>query len=63
LAGTTARTSVRDALEKTGPYQGLVRRYKQPFTAQRHEALDENSVLMCRYAPDGALEPIKLAKH
>jgi len=62
LAGTTARPSVRDALEKTGPYQGLLRHYKQPFTAQRHEALDERAVLMCRYAPDGALEPIKLAK-
>jgi branched-chain amino acid transport system substrate-binding protein len=53
---------VRDALEKTGPYPGLVRRYAQPFTPQRHEALDEKTVRMCRYAPDGALDPIKVAK-
>jgi len=59
LAGRTERTAVRDALEKLGPYQGLLRRYAQPFTAQRHEALDEKTVVMCRYAPDGALVPIK----
>jgi len=62
LAGTTARPAVRDALERVGPYQGLLRQYRQPFTAQRHEALDEKMVLMCRYALDGALEPIRLAQ-
>ncbi len=58
-AGSTQRPAVRDALEKLGPYQGLLRRYPQPFTAKRHEALDEKTVLMCRYAPDGALVPIQ----
>jgi branched-chain amino acid transport system substrate-binding protein len=62
LAGTTARPAVRDALEQVGPYQGLVRQYRKVFTAQSHEALDEKMVLMCRYAPDGALEPIRLAQ-
>jgi branched-chain amino acid transport system substrate-binding protein len=60
-AGTTARPTVRDALEGVGPHQGLLRHYAQPFTAQRHEALDEKTVIMCRYAEDGALEPIKRA--
>jgi branched-chain amino acid transport system substrate-binding protein len=59
LAGTTARPKVRDALERTGPYQGLLRRYAPPFTAQRHEALDEKTIVMCRYANDGALEPVR----
>jgi branched-chain amino acid transport system substrate-binding protein len=59
LAGTTSRPAVRDALEATGPYQGLLRRYARPFTPKRHEALDEKTVLMCRYAEDGALEPIE----
>jgi branched-chain amino acid transport system substrate-binding protein len=58
-AGTTARTAVRDALESTGPYQGLMRKFERPFTPTRHEALDEKTVLMCRYAADGALEPIR----
>lgn len=62
LAGTTARPAVRDALERVGPYQGLVRRYGRPFTPQSHEALDEKMVVMCQYAPDGALEPIRLAQ-
>jgi branched-chain amino acid transport system substrate-binding protein len=61
LAGTTSRSAVRDALERTGPYAGLVRRYAAPFTAQRHEALDPSSVILCRYAADGALEPIRRA--
>ena len=60
IAGSTARPAVRDALEKTGPYAGLVRRYAAPFTPQRHEALAEENVIMCRYAADGALEPIAL---
>jgi len=59
LAGNTTRTAVRDALENLGPYQGLLRRYTKPFTAQRHEALDEKTVVMCRYAPDGAMVPIQ----
>lgn len=59
LAGTTARPAVRDALERTGPYEGLLRRYAQPFTPQRHEALDESVVMMCRYARDGALDPVR----
>ncbi|MDH4289586.1 MAG: ABC transporter substrate-binding protein [Aquincola sp.] len=61
LAGTTARPTVRDALERTGAFQGLVRRYAPAFTAARHEALDEGNVIMCRYAADGALEPIRRA--
>jgi branched-chain amino acid transport system substrate-binding protein len=59
LAGTTARPAVRDALERTGAYRGLLRRYANPFTATRHEALDESAVIMCRYGEDGALEPIR----
>jgi branched-chain amino acid transport system substrate-binding protein len=57
-AGSTSRTAVRDALENLGPYQGLLRRYPKPFTAQRHEALDEKTVMMSRYERDGALVPI-----
>lgn len=61
-AGSTKRTAVRDALETLGPYQGLLRAYSKPFTAQRHEALDEKTVMMCRYERDGALVPIRQAR-
>jgi branched-chain amino acid transport system substrate-binding protein len=62
LAGSTDRRAVRDALERVGSYRGLVRRYAPPFTAQRHEALDEHEVFMARYATDGALEPVRLPR-
>jgi branched-chain amino acid transport system substrate-binding protein len=59
-AGTTERKAVRNAMEKLGSYDGLVRKYEQPFTGKRHEALDIKNVFMARYASsDGALEKIQ----
>jgi branched-chain amino acid transport system substrate-binding protein len=55
---STDRTAVRNAMEKLGAHQGLVRHMDQPFTAKRHDALSINEVFMSRYADDGALEPI-----
>jgi branched-chain amino acid transport system substrate-binding protein len=56
-AGSTDRKAIRTALEKLGPYDGLVRKYPQPFTMTRHEALDLKNVFMARYAKsDGSLE-------
>ncbi|EKE17602.1 MAG: ABC-type branched-chain amino acid transport system, periplasmic component, partial [uncultured bacterium] len=56
-AGSTDRPAIRNALEKLGSHQGAVRRYAQPFTADRHEALDPKDVFMAYYAKtDGALE-------
>jgi branched-chain amino acid transport system substrate-binding protein len=54
-AGTTDRKAVRDALEKLGPYDGLVRRYAPPFTPTRHDALGPEQVFMAEYAEDGAI--------
>lgn len=58
LAGTTDRAAVRDALERLGPYQGLVRSYDRPFTPDRHDALDAGDVFMARYRSDGAIVPV-----
>jgi branched-chain amino acid transport system substrate-binding protein len=58
LAGTAERPAVRDALEKLGNYQGLVRRYNPPFTRERHEALGPEQLLMARFRPDGVLVPV-----
>lgn len=61
-AGTTERKAVRDALERLGPYDGLVRNYSQPFSPTRHEALESASVFMAVYAPaDGALQRAAVA--
>ena len=56
-ARSTSRLALRDALEQLPPHQGLVRRYAPAFTAQRHEALDSQQLMMARYRPDGVLVP------
>ena len=60
-AGSTDRKAVRNALEKLGSYDGLVRKYNHPFSKTRHEALDSSNVFMARYsAKDGALEKVSV---
>lgn len=54
-AGSTERAAVRTALEQVRDYDGLIKRYPQPFTPARHEALSLEDVFMARYAPDGAI--------
>lgn len=58
-AGSTDRKAVRDALEKLGPWRGLVRNYAPAFTPSRHEALDDGDLLMARYRADGVLVPTR----
>ena len=57
-AGSTDRGKIRDALEKLGPYAGLVRRYDKPFTPDRHDALSADQVFMARFDAHGALIPV-----
>lgn len=57
LAGSIERPLIRDALEQVRNYKGLIKHYAQPFTAQRHEALDARDLLMARYRDDGVLVP------
>jgi branched-chain amino acid transport system substrate-binding protein len=59
LAGSTDRAAVRDALERLGPYEGLIKTYPHPFTADRHEALSADDVFLARYARDGTLVRIR----
>lgn len=59
LAGSTDRAAVRAALERLGPYEGLIKSYPQPFTADRHEALSADDVFLARYARDGTLVRIR----
>ncbi|MGQ3053520.1 MAG: ABC transporter substrate-binding protein [Roseateles sp.] len=62
LAGSTERARVRDALEKVPAHDGLVRDYRPPFTATRHEALTSAELLMARYREDGVLVPESAAR-
>lgn len=60
IAGSTDREAVRSALERSRPYAGLIKHYRQPFSPARHEALELSDVFMARYARrDGALERIR----
>ncbi len=58
LAKSTDRARIRDALERLGPYDGLVRRYSRPFTPTRHDALGPEQIFMARYTADDRLIPI-----
>jgi branched-chain amino acid transport system substrate-binding protein len=57
IAGSTDRAAVRNALERVSEHRGLVKHYKPPFTASRHEALGEADLFMATYRDDGALIP------
>ncbi|HEY7677790.1 MAG TPA: ABC transporter substrate-binding protein [Candidatus Methylomirabilis sp.] len=45
-AGSTEGPKVRDALESLGEYRGLIKTYKRPFTAEEHDALNENDYVL-----------------
>ncbi|MGR9012480.1 MAG: ABC transporter substrate-binding protein [Gammaproteobacteria bacterium] len=60
LAGTIDRAKIRDALEQVKDYAGLIKNYKQPFTAERHDALVLEDVFMAKYVADGAIEALPM---
>ncbi|MGE5506816.1 MAG: ABC transporter substrate-binding protein [Actinomycetota bacterium] len=59
LAGTDDRSAVRDALERVENYDGLIRFFKHPFTADNHEGLSAHDLFMARFRKDGAIVPIE----
>lgn len=56
-SGSTDRQKIRDNLEKITSYQGLVKKYSPPFSANQHEALSSKELLMVRFRSDGVLVP------
>ncbi len=62
LAGVPDRVKIRDALEQVKNYAGLIKTYRKPFTAERHDALSLEDVFLAKYAADGAIEPVATAK-
>lgn len=57
-AGTTDRRAVRDAMEKIPHYEGVVRTYAPPFTAERHDALTIQDFHMARYDDNGVIRRV-----
>lgn len=58
-AGVVDRAAVRDAFERLGFYQGLVKNYRQPFSKDNHEALDSQQLFMGRFDEHGHLVRIQ----
>jgi len=48
-AGTTDGDAIRQAMENLGSYDGLIKTYKQPFTADRHDALGADDYVIVHY--------------
>lgn len=48
-AGSTDGDAIRQAMENLGTYEGLIKTYKQPFTADNHDALGPDDYVMVRY--------------
>ena len=58
-ANTTNRQSVRNALENLTAYNGLVRDYSPPFSAEKHDALDASDFRLSTYDKKGVIVPLK----
>jgi len=58
-AGTTDGDKVRQALENIDRYEGLIKTYTHPFTAENHDALNENDYIMVHYRGEN-IEPIAM---
>jgi len=56
-AGSANRARIRDALERLPEHRGLVKHYRRPFTAENHEALGKQELLMVRFREDGVMVP------
>lgn len=57
-AGSIDGNAVRQALENLGTYEGLIKTYKQPFTAENHDALGPDDYVMVRYVGND-IQPVK----
>lgn len=52
-AGSTDGDAIREALENLDvPYEGLIKTYNKPFSAENHDALTPDDYIMVRYAGD-----------
>jgi branched-chain amino acid transport system substrate-binding protein len=57
-AGNTDGKAVRDGFYAISEYDGLIKHYKQPFTAQKHDALGPDDYLFTHFVND-QIVPLK----
>ena len=58
-AGAADGAKIRDALENLGEYRGLIKTYKRPFTAEEHDALNENDYILVTWK-QGKIVPVTM---
>src|SRR6201991_3197007 len=56
-AGSSEGPKLREGFLAIDGYQGLIKNYTKPFTAENHDALNENDYVMVRYNGD-KIEPV-----
>ncbi len=52
-AGSSDRMAIRDALESIPAYDGLIRRYQPPFSAEQHDIIGNLPLVMARFDDAG----------
>jgi len=60
-AGKTDGTAIRDGYYKVGRYEGLIKTYNKPFTAENHDAVNENDYVWTQFI-DNQILPVSMAK-
>lgn len=58
MAGSLDRSKIRDALETIQFHEGLVKKYKYPFTRDDHDALGPEDFFLAEYNNKGSIVPI-----
>ncbi len=56
-AGTTDGPAVRDALQNIDVYEGLIKTYKKPFSADNHDAINPEDYIFVNFV-DGKILPL-----
>ena len=60
-AGSTDGNKIREGFYKIASYDGLIKNYKQPFTAANHDAINENDYVWTQFI-DNEILPVGMKK-
>jgi len=60
-AGSTEGAKIREGFYKIASYDGLIKNYRQPFTATNHDAINENDYVWTQFI-DNEILPVGMKK-
>ena len=58
-AGSTDGPKIREGFYKISSYDGLIKSYRQPFTATNHDAINENDYVWTQFIDNQILPPLE----